>query len=386
MLRALAAAVAVSMFVAVLPATAETSSAVACAADDGRERLTVDGYETSFQAPVVTYPGLSSPVNNNVGPLQELRSAPFPFTVDVAPSSGADVQIALDWAEFSDFDFFVFDDATGAEIGRGAEDNTANGLTREVTSVAVAHCQQITVVARSWSGSALEQLGLSMEVTPLGALLECDDGDPAPNCEGKQGGEAPDPSPQDTRTRLYLTGDPGQASMAWHYARAQVVDNAVTQALPRSSTTSQRPTGGIPNSHSRLLGGFRRDHATAWRNPLIPHWSHEFSEPTDISGSVTAVLWASSRTMDDSGRFFVDLWIDGALVRSVEVPGRQIRQEPTRVAVTFPELSYQGATVVTLQAATEPVATSDGQVHNPRESEVTVHYGSVQFPAFITIP
>lgn len=386
MLRVLGAAVTALACLAVLPAAADVESAVACGSDDGRERLTVEGYKTAFDAPVVTYPGLSSPVNNNVGPLQELRSAPFPLTVDVAPSATADVRITLDWAEVSDFDVFVFDDSTGAEIGRAAEDNTANGLTHEEAFLTLTHCQRITVAVRSWSGSALEELTLSLTVTPSSALLACAADDPAPNCAGKAAGEAPDASPPDDRTRLYLSGDAGQASMAWHYAQTQAGDNAVTQALPRARLTSDRPSGGVPNGHTRVVGGFRQDHATAWRNPLIPHWSYDFAEPTDISGSVTAVLWVSSRTIDETGRFFVDLWIDGGLEQSVEVAGSQIRQEPSRVAVTFPDVARPDARNVTLQAATEPVATSSGQVNNLREVEVTVHYGSVQFPAFVSIP
>lgn len=385
MFRLHAAVVAALLALAVLPATGEVASAVACGPDDGRELLTVDGFEATFDAPVVTYPGLASPVNNNVGPLQELRSAPWPFTVDVAPSAHADLRIHLDWAELSDFDIFVYDD-DGVELGRAAEDNTANGLTHEEALLTVPHCQRMTVAVRSWSASPAEELVLTISVTPSTTLLACAEGDPAPNCAGKAPGEAPDPSPADSRTRLYLAGGPGQASMAWHYAQSQVGSNEATQALPSATLVSDRPTGGVPNGHTRVVGGFRQEHATAYRNPLIPHWNHDFEEPTDVIGDVTAVLWVSSRTIDETGKFYVDLWIDGVPQGSVEVPGAQIRQEPTRIAVTFSDVSHAGAGGVTLQAATEPVATSSGQVNNPREAEVTVHYGSVQFPAFVTLP
>lgn len=387
MIGRVTAAVAALVVLAVLPAAGEVTSSVACGPDDGRERLTAGGFEATFAAPVVTYPGLSAPVDNNLGPLQELRSAPFSFTVDVAPSDRADVLVTLDWAELSDFDVFIFDDTTGTEIGRAAEDNSANGLTHEQVSLTLAHCQQVTFAVRSWSGSPLEQLTLTLEVTPGTTLLACAAGDPAPNCTGKAEGEAPDASPADTRTRLYLGGGPGQASMAWHYVQANGVgSNPVTEALPRATMAAERPTNGVPNSHTRVVGGFRQDHATAWRNPLIPHWSYDFPERTDVSGDVTAVLWVSSRTIDETGRFFVDLWIDGSPAGTVEVPGSRIRQEPTRIAVTFSDVKHANASGVTLQAATDPVATSDGQVNNLREAEVTVHYGSVQFPAFVTLP
>lgn len=386
MIRHVTAAVAASMVLVVLPAAGEAPSAVACGPDDGRERLTADGFEATFAAPVVTYPGLSTPVNNNVGPLQELRSAPFAFTVDAAPSEAARVLVRLDWAELGDFDVFVFDDTTGAEIGRAAEDNTDNGLTHEQTVLNLTHCQQVTVAVRSWSASPLEQLTLTLEVTPGTAPLACAADDPAPNCAGKAEGEAPETSPADTRTRLYLGGDPGQASMAWHYAQTNGGNNEATAALPSATMGDERPTTGVPNGHTRVVGGFRQGHATAWRNPLIPHWSYDFPERRDVSGDVTAVLWVSSRTIDETGTFFVDLWIDGSPVGSVEVPGSQIRPEPTRIAVTFSDVNRANARGITLQAATEPAVTSDPQVHNPGEAEVTVHYGSVQFPAFVTLP
>jgi hypothetical protein len=306
--------------------------------------------------------------------MSAVRSAPFSFGVDLAPYESGIAKFRLDWTGASDFDVFVFDDDEGFEIGRSAASNIDEGQTTfEEVEIPVTHCQRVTAYVRSFAGNPGEALTLKVSVTPGSKKLACAANDPAPGCAGKLAGEAPVLVP-DTRTRLYLGGDPGQASM--------IHGLAAGTPLPQGRLEAARPAGGIPNQYTRPIAGFRDQ----FQNPFVPHWTTEFEQPRDINGDVQVLLWPQSGTGDATSTLYVDLFADGGLVGTVTVPGSALPKDaPAPLAVTIPNVDAQEAMSLTLQVATNPAAATSGP-GNPGDAHVTLYYGSVQFPARITLP
>lgn len=351
---------------------AVNGSQVDCGPDDGRDRLTPEGFELHFDAPVVAAPEFGITRDQTGETITTWREAKFHFTVDVAPSASASLDLELSWDNPSDFDLYVFG-SHGFVIGASDTSNFEEQTTSEqIRGLAVPHCERILVVARSWAGSPGETLDLHIDVEPSSDLLACADDDPAPGCAGKSAGEAPD-AVADTRTRLYLAGDPGQASMLW------TLNN--NDDLPRATLVDERPTSGTPNQYTRPVVGFRDQ----YRNPFVAHFTGPFDDIRDVVGDVDALVWVSSPTLAEGGTLVVDLYVSGVLVGSVDVPGQQIGVEPTPVRVRFADVDFPQALDVTLQLGTEPSVSSDG-AGDPADALFTVHYGSVQFPSRVTLP
>lgn len=339
-----------------------TSSEVDCGPDDGRERLTSAGFEHHFDAPAVQSPLVGT----------SYADAVFPLTVDVAPAAAATLDVELSWQQPTDFDLFVYA-ADGTELDSATSSNLTEGsATEKIAALEVEHCDRITVVVNNWLGTPDEVLDLHIDVTPGSESLACVEDDPAPGCDGKQAGDAPDAVP-DTRTRLYLGGDIGQASMVWAYAN--------DEDLPQGTLEPGRPTAGTPNSYTRPVFGFRDQ----YRNPFMPHFTHGFDDTRDVVGDVDALVWVSSPTLAEGGTLVVDLYVDSVLVGSVEVPGEAVRTAPTPLHVRFADVAMPGSFDVTLQLGTEPALSSNGP-GEPGDALFTVHYGSVQFPSRVTLP
>lgn len=150
----------------------------------------------------------------------------------------------------------------------------------------------------------------------------------------------------------------------------------------RGTLEADRPTGGVPNSHTRVLVGFHDQ----YQNPLVPHFTINFAEPRTIKGDLSALFWASSPTLDATGTLFATLFGDGGALKTVEIKGDMVTRDPAPLAITFAGIDAPDLSSLTLQIATRPVATSGGEVNNPRDAVVTLHYGSVQFPSRVTLP
>lgn len=370
--RAVLPLVSLALILGFVPSAAGATSQVDCGPDDGRERLTPQGFSLEFDAPAITAPELAAGHGVTGDVVTPYRTAPFAFTADLAPSKTASAKINLSWTDPSDYDIFVYD-AEGAELGRSDTSNIDAQVIGEEVVLDITHCDRFTVAIKNWAGRPDEKLKLAISVTPSAQLLACVAGDTAPGCAGKQAGQAPDPV-ADTRTRLYLGGDPGQVSMIHAYQN---------NGAPFHGTLgTPRPTGGVPNSHTRALVGFHDQ----YQNPLVPHFSIDFAEPRTIKGAVSMAFWASSPTLDATSTLYAILFGDGGPLKTVEIKGDAITRDPTRVAVTFEGIDAPNTERLTLQIATKPVATSGGVVNNPRDALVTIHYGSVQFPSRLTLP
>jgi hypothetical protein len=265
-------------------------------------------------------------------------------------------------------------DAEGSEIAASDAANVEDSTTVEsISGLRLRHCDVVTVVVRSWASAVpLQELFLDAIVTPGSTQLACLEGDPAPGCAGKPAGAAPE-RVADTRTRMYLGGDPGQVSMASGFSG--------TPQVTASTLTPTRPRSGVPNSYTRPVFGFRDQ----LRNPFVPHFTGTLAEPRDLTGTANTLVWVSSPTLSQGGTLFVDLYADDALVGSVQVPGAQVGTDPTPIAVAFPDLDARRASAVTLQLGTTPAVSSSGP-GQPGDAVFTVHYGGVQFPSRITLP
>ncbi|HWH28030.1 MAG TPA: hypothetical protein VNU26_03550 [Mycobacteriales bacterium] len=353
-------------------AATQPESGVLCAADDGRERLTQDTSWT-FEAPGVTAPELGATRGVTGDTVTTYREAKFPLLADAAPSSHLTVDLELFWKRPSDYDLYVLD-AEGSVLAGSDAANVEDSTTVEsISGLRLRHCDVVTVVVRSWAGAVpLQELFLDAIVTPGGPSLTCLEGDPAPGCAGKPAGAAPDPV-ADARTRMFLGGDPGQVSMASGYSG--------TPAVTSSQLVTDRPRSGVPNSYTRPVLGFRDQ----LRNPFVPHFTGTLAEPRDVAGTASALVWVSSPTLSQGGTLFVDLYLDDALVGSVQVPGAKVGSDPTPVAVEFPGVDARRAAAVTLQLGTTPAVSSSGP-GQPGDAVFTVHYGGVQFPSRITLP
>jgi hypothetical protein len=353
-------------------AATDPASGVLCADDDGRERLTKDTSWT-FEAPGVTAPELRATRDVTGESVTTYREAKIPLLVDAAPSSRVTVGLDLFWKRTSDYDLYVLDSEGGVLAASDAANVEESTTVESISDLRLAHCDVVTVVVRSWASAVpLQDLFLNATVAPGGAPLACLEGDPAPGCAGKPAGAAPDPV-ADTRTRLFLGGDPGQVSMVSGFSG--------TPPVTASTLVPDRPKSGVPNSYTRPVFGFRDQ----LRNPFVPHFTGTFAAPRDVAGTANALVWVSSPTLREGGILYVDLYLDDALAGSVQVPGVQVGTDPTPIAVEFPGVNARRASTATLQLGTTPAVSSNGP-GQPGDALFTVHYGAVQFPSRITLP
>jgi hypothetical protein len=373
--RALLAAALLGSAVLTGGALASTSPAsqVLCPDDDGRTRLTGDTTRT-FEAPTFTAPELAATRAQTGESVTTFREAKLPLLVDAAPSSTVTLGGELFWKRPSDFDLYVLG-ADGTVLANADTPNLEEDTMREqFESLKLSHCDKITVVVRSWAAAPTLELFLTLTVTPGKQLLSCVANDPAPGCAGKAAGQPP-AKVADTRTRLYLGGDPGQASMAW----SQTANEELP--LPKGRLLTTEPTSGTPNSYTRPVVGFREQ----YRNPFVAHFTGALPAPRDVKGTASALVWVSSPTLSDGGTLVADLYLDDGLASSVEIPGTLVGKAPTPLRISFPGVNAKAASKAVLQLATEPALSSNGP-GNPAHAAVTVHYGAVQFPSRITLP
>lgn len=360
-----------------IPAAAASTSQVACASDDGRERLTLGGRTYEFEAPVA-----GNPDNSMMLP----RFANFLLKADLAPAAAAAFDVDLEWEDpSSDFDLYILD-SNGALIASSSDYNYDDPS--EQVSAYLAHCEDIRVVVRNYAATPLPSLTLTVTKTATFGTLACIEDDPAPGCAAKAAGQAPEAVP-DTRTRLWLGGDrPGQTAM--------LHGSAATGDLPaRSGLVTSRPTSGTPNTYTRAaLGDY-----TLERNVLMPFYTISFAEPRDIVGSVKATFWVSSSTLSQGGTLYAQIWADGSLASQVAIPGTEVASDvcqhpfvpcgfkelPTMLHRSFDDLDLRGVERLTFQIGSDNPVGSNGP-RNLADTTFTVHYDSVQYPAGLTLP
>lgn len=364
------------LFAALLPATPSAlgeTVPIQCPADDGRERLTTDGFKLEFESPYwKTYEAV--PTQDHTKPVKEQRDAKFLFTADFTPYTSAMVKVSLGWTESADHDLFVMA-SDGEQLGAANARTVFEGP--EVVEVELAHCQQIEVLARSGPGHPGSMMTLDVQVTPGATTLKCAENDPAPGCAGKLAGEAPSRVP-DERTRLYLGGSrPGQASMAGHYVWTTGQQSGEPPLF--GTLASARPTGGKPNTYTRTVLGFDDQ----YQNPFQAHFSIPL-EGKHVLGDVNALVYASSQTMSNGGALNIDLWADGGLVKRVEIPGSQVPTFASPLRATFTGIDVVVESELTLTVSAKPAAGTTGP-GNPGNAEWTIYYDSVQFPSRVTL-
>lgn len=374
MRKPLLLAVVAALLLGVLPAGAVTAtSGVACPDADGRERLTLDGAKSTFEAPFAA-PLLAATAEFTTA-VASHRRAIWQYQADLAPVSAADVVIDLSWADgASDYDIFVAD-ADGMEIARSDTFNAVDQVFTEQAAFQVMHCEAFTVTVSNFAGQPFQPLDMSITVTPTAGAqtLACIEGDTAPGCAGKAAGTAPD-RVADARGFFYLSGDPGQGSMVHTQAGAEDVPF-------RSNLSTTRPTGAKPNSYTAPPVGFN-----TYQNPFQAYFGTAWETPRRITGDVTALVWVSSRTMKEAGGTLVaELFADSGSVGRVEIPGAAIGEGPTAIPVRFAGIDVE-AYEITLQLGKEPVASSNGTTSSPGNATFSVWYDSVQFPSRLTLP
>ena len=364
------------LLVGVLPAGAATdTSGVACPEIDGRERLTLDGAKSTFDAPM-PFPSLAA-TGEFTGGVSAYRRGVWQYQADLSPVDVADVVVDLTWADAaSDYDIFVTD-AEGAEIARADEVNAADKPSAEQAGFSIGHCETFSISVTNFAGQPGQDLNLDIKVAPAAGArsLACAEGDTAPGCQGKAAGAAPD-RVADARGLFFLGGDPGQGSMVHTQAGAEEVPF-------RASLTTTRPTASMPNTYTAPPVGFN-----AYQNPFQAYFTGAFEQPRDIVGDVTGLVWVSSQSMSAGGGTLVaELFVDGGgSVGRIEIPGATIGESPTAIPLRFANVNAPQAADMTLQLAKEPVASSNGTTSSPGNATFTVHYGSVQFPARLTLP
>jgi hypothetical protein len=374
MRKSLLLVLAAVLLLGVVPASAATeTSGVACTDADGRERLTLDGATATFEAPFAA--PLLAATSEFTTAIADYRRALWQYQADLSPVSAATVTIDLSWADgVSDYDIYV-SDVDGVELGRSDKINAADQDFTEQVSFDIGHCDVFTVAVSNFAGQPLQalDLGITVAATSGAKSLACLDGDTAPGCAGKLAGEAPAPAADD-RTIYYLGGDLGQGAMVHTQAGAEEVPF-------RSGLTTERPTTAQPNSYTAPPVGFN-----AYRNPFQAYFGTAFDEPRAIVGDVSALVWVSSRTMNQGGTLVAELFADGGSVGRVEIPGAEIGEVPTPLALRFEDLNLPEVYDLTFQLAKEPIASSNGTTSDPGNATFTVTYGSVQFPSRVTLP
>lgn len=347
--------------VAVLPLT--VAAAPVTNVDDpicdasGRELLTTDGFELTFDAPAVTAPEYTATGDVTGDAVTHYRTAEFWFAprFGVEPGTEVDTTFELSWGGPGDFDIFLFDHE-GYEIGRAAEDQVQGDqtVTTESVTIGIEECLPFQVAVRSFAGSPADQLTLT--ITP--------------------DAEAATAKVTDDRRTLYLSGDrPGQVTTL-HGATF----NADTPLQTRFS--DERPTTGQPNTISRPVLGSRIE-----RNLFQPFWTGILDDEPNLVGDASALVWVSSPTMAEAGgTLYVELFVDGAQVGEYAIDGGQVRPEPTPVLARFPDLDIEEAYQVTFQVTALPIVSPNEQSENPGDVTHTVYYDSVQFQSRIFLP
>lgn len=359
--------------------TAQAATAVSCGDDGGRERLTSSGFAASFEAPAVTAPELATTHAETGDLVTPHRTARFPFVVDLGQFARGTITASITWELPSDYDLYVIG-ADGDVIARSdrqlGDDQEGN---EEALEGFVQHCDRLEVVVRNWAGAPAQQIDLAVSVAGSGTLLACTESDPAPGCAGKAAGDAPDLIP-DARSRFYLAGDAGQIAMAGPYQ-----ETLTQEKIPFNGVmSSQRPTSGIPNQHSRAAIGFRGQ----VRNPFFAHFGLKLDEPLKMVGAPSALVWVSMPGADATTKLIADLWSDDYLIASVEIVGGELvgARDPIPVSLTFPHVDWTAYDSLTLQIGMDAVATSDAAIGNPADAQMTLWYGSVQFQSRLTLP
>jgi hypothetical protein len=353
--------------------SALAATTIECPPDDGRERLTTDGFELDFEAPYAkTYELV--PTAEHTGAVKEQRDAKFPFTADFTPYTSAKLAVSLNWTEQADHDLFVLAE-DGSELAVANARTVFDGP--ETIEIELNHCDAFSIIARSGPGHPGSMMSLDVAITPGKTLLACGESDPAPGCAGKLAGEAPDLVP-DTRTRLYLGGSrPGQASQAGHYV--WTTGNQAGEPPLYGALAATRPTGGTPNTYTRLAAGFDDQ----YQNPFQAHFSLPL-EGKQLTGDVNALVYASSQTMNQGGTLNIDLWADGSLLKRVEFPGATVPTVASPLTATFTDIDVFVETELTLTVSAKPAAGSTGP-GNPGDAEWTIYYDGVQFPSRVTL-
>lgn len=365
MRRILSSLLALPLLLATVAATSgDATPAEPCHDTTGREVLTTDGFDLTYDAPVATAPELAAGHQVTGDLVSPYRAGAFFFTVDVAPHEEAAVELTLSWEQLgSDFDIFVIDGEFGHELGRAANFDVVDEQdTQENLTVHVSDCQTINVLTSSWAGSPAETLTLDIDVTGTEDTLRTDVG----------------PRPADARQALYLSGDrPGNLGTLHQQA-------PLNQVLPqRTAFSEQRPTGGQPNVHVRPVAGFNTE-----ANPFQPFWPHEPEDFPALQGDASALVWVSSPSMDqqESGTLEVQLWINGQKHAQV-FDGIEIGRDPTPLLVEFPDVDTEALFSATFQVATEPVVSSTGgESDDPGDLNHNVWYDSIQFQSRVFLP
>lgn len=371
--RYLPAAVLLAVLLPTTPSALGETVPIQCPPDDGRERLTTDGFTLQFESPYwKTYEAVAALAHTKA--VRAQRDAKFLFTADFTPYTSANVKFTLNWTESADHDLVVL----GAEGELGVANARAVFDGPEVVEIELMHCQQIEVIARSGPGHPGSVMSLDVQVTPGKALLACGENDPAPGCAGKLAGEAPSRVP-DQRTRLYLGGGrPGQASMAGHYV--WTTGNQAGDPPLFGTLATARPTGGRPNTYTRTVLGFDNQ----YQNPFQAHFSIPL-ESKRVLGDVNALVYASSQTMaSNGGTLNIDLWADSGLLKRVEIPGSQVSTVASPLRATFSDIDVVVESKLTLTVSAKPAAGTGGP-GNPGNAEWTIYYDSVQFPSRVTM-
>lgn len=361
-MKRVAAAALLSAPLALTGIAADLPPAEPCAGTAGREPLTAAGLELTFDAPAVTAPELQATNEVTGDTVTPHRGAHHFFYADLAPFSEGQVTIDLAWANPSDYDLFV-SDAEGFEIARSATSNVDEGqVWAESVTFDVDDCEAFTVRVSSWAGTPVETLDLTLTVTP----------DESTDTGTTERGDTP--------TILYLAGDrPGQLGTLHTQSGAEDLPS-------RTAFSTDRPTTGQPNQHTRPAVGF-----DTHRNPFQPWWHLEVpvGDEFDVVGDASALVWLSSQTSPDHpATFFVRLFLDGAQVGEAAIDGALVGSEPRPFLVEFPGIEATDAYSVTLQVSTPPVVSSSSPTPHdePGDLNHTVWYDSVQYPSRLILP
>lgn len=355
--------------------TARAESLIDCGPGDGRESMTTQGFEFTFLPPSTGGNSAASSADTT-GTVWANRTATFPFRANFAPSATATLKLTLAWANNPhDYDLYFVDaegNVTGSE-NFNQTDPTGEALTME----GVKHCDNFAILVRNWVAGPAEQLTLKVVVEPTGDTLACADGDTAPGCAGKAAGEAPSFVPDD-RARLYFGGDrPGMVAATARYA----FTTGGQQPPIRQALVATRPNTGAPNFHTRPVAG-NPDFGEG--NNFFPYFRTEVAKPVTISGPVHVLAWLSSRTMDADDKLFFDLYLDGGLIKRVEVTPA-LGPGPKPVLVTID--GYEPTEVTT--SVTVGISSPRGNDDPPNQAsyaEWTLLYDSVQYQSRATLP
>jgi hypothetical protein len=378
--RSLLLALALVLSLSVLPAGADEppTSVVDCGADRSHEALTADGFSLDSAGPA-GFPDPGAVRDGSEGRTIALRSSHYYFQADFAPAERGKVSFDLEWAN-GDFDLEVYNEQ-GFPLGLSQDEGIAGDLS-ETVAVTLRHCQRVHVLIRNFAGPPATPMTLSAEVTDPSGVLRCVEGDSAAACDGVEAGGLPVAADSDTDTRTFhwFGGAPGQASMV-----AETVGEPDNPFAP--ATTETRPDGVVPNSYTRPVAGFNNQS----RNPFIAWFPVDGAR--QIDGDVSALVYVSSPTLAGNadagvkpGTLEVDLWADGGIVASAKVSGAGVRDVPTPIFVTFPDVSRRVAGTLHLQVGAVPAASSNGPGEEPANATHTVWYDSVQFPSRLTLP